>query len=139
MSRETKHRMKFFTTLTISIIPVVSAFAPILSTPAGVPVELYMGTRSRRDALCEIGGLATAIVVTHPGIATAEVVVAPASTIPADNEIVKEQRTVVDKLDVNNSAVADYMMFPGMYPTIGGKIAKMDRTAPLRMYTSQVS
>lgn len=44
-------------------------------------------------------------------------------TIPADNEIIKEQRTVVDKLDINNAAVADYMKFPGMYPTIGGKIA----------------
>ena len=113
--------MKLFTSLTISMIPVASAFVPMLSTPARIPVQLHMGTR--RDVLCEIGSLATAIVVAQPGIATAEVVVAPASTIPADNEIVKEQRTVVDKLDVNNSAVADYMKFPGMYPTIGGKIA----------------
>mmetsp|Transcript_8734 Transcript_8734/g.15809 ORF Transcript_8734/g.15809 Transcript_8734/m.15809 type:complete len:179 (+) Transcript_8734:158-694(+) len=44
-------------------------------------------------------------------------------TIPADNEIIKEQRTVVGKLDVNNAAVADYMKYPGMYPSIGGKIA----------------
>jgi hypothetical protein len=44
-------------------------------------------------------------------------------TIPADNEIIKEQRTVTDKLDINNAPVADYMQFPGMYPTIGGKIA----------------
>jgi hypothetical protein len=45
------------------------------------------------------------------------------NTTPADNEIVKEQRTVVSKLDINNAAVADYMQLPGMYPTIGGKIA----------------
>jgi hypothetical protein len=45
------------------------------------------------------------------------------NTFPADNEIVKEQRTVVNKLDINNAPVADYMQFPGMYPTIGGKIA----------------
>ena len=45
------------------------------------------------------------------------------NTIPADNEIVKEQRTVVEKLDINNAPVADYMQFPGMYPQIGGKIA----------------
>jgi photosystem II PsbU protein len=45
------------------------------------------------------------------------------NTIPADNEIVKEQRTVTDKLDINNAPVADYMLFPGMYPTIGGKLA----------------
>eukprot|EP00591_Stephanopyxis_turris_P009385 CAMPEP_0195516716 /NCGR_PEP_ID=MMETSP0794_2-20130614/8298_1 /TAXON_ID=515487 /ORGANISM="Stephanopyxis turris, Strain CCMP 815" /LENGTH=134 /DNA_ID=CAMNT_0040645377 /DNA_START=137 /DNA_END=541 /DNA_ORIENTATION=+ len=53
---------------------------------------------------------------------------APASSIalnriPADNEIVKEQRTVTNKIDINNAPVADYMQFPGMYPTIGGKIA----------------
>ena len=42
---------------------------------------------------------------------------------PADNEIVKEQRQVTNKLDVNNAPVADYMQFPGMYPTIGGKIS----------------
>jgi DNA uptake protein ComE-like DNA-binding protein len=56
------------------------------------------------------------------------VLLAPSSSIalntfPADNEIVKEQRTVVEKLDINNAPVADYMQLPGMYPTIGGKIA----------------
>ena len=45
------------------------------------------------------------------------------NTTPADNEIVKEQRTIVSKIDINNAAVADYMQLPGMYPTIGGKIA----------------
>jgi len=45
------------------------------------------------------------------------------NNIPADNEIVKEQRAVTDKLDINNAPVADYMILPGMYPSIGGKIA----------------
>jgi len=45
------------------------------------------------------------------------------NAIPADNEIVKEQLTVVNKLDINNAPVADYMQFRGLYPTIGGKIA----------------
>jgi hypothetical protein len=45
------------------------------------------------------------------------------NNIPSDNEIVKEQRTVVNQLDVNNAPVADYMKYPGLYPTIAGKIA----------------
>ena len=45
------------------------------------------------------------------------------NTFPADNEIVKEQRTVTGKLDINNAAVADYMQYPGLYPKIGGKIS----------------
>jgi len=45
------------------------------------------------------------------------------NTIPADNEIIKEQRTVTGKLDINNAPVADYMKYPGLYPQIGGKIA----------------
>ena len=61
------------------------------------------------------------------GIA-AGVLLAPKSSsalnsIPADNEIVKEQRTVTRQLDINNAPVADYMRLPGMYPGIGGKIA----------------
>ena len=42
---------------------------------------------------------------------------------PADNEIVPNQVLRVGKLDVNNSPVADYMKYPGMYPKIGGLIA----------------
>mmetsp|Transcript_52719 Transcript_52719/g.138627 ORF Transcript_52719/g.138627 Transcript_52719/m.138627 type:complete len:151 (-) Transcript_52719:159-611(-) len=42
---------------------------------------------------------------------------------PLDNEIVAGQAVAPNKLDVNNSPVADYMKYPGMYPTIGGKIA----------------
>ena len=42
---------------------------------------------------------------------------------PADNEVVKEQVQVIGYLDVNNSPVADYMKYPGLYPTLAGKIA----------------
>ena len=79
-----------------------------------------MGTR--RDALFEIAGFATAAGVGVVGLvqpALAEPVVTDrASAVPA-----KWQRTATDKLDINNCAVVDYMQLPGMYPTIGGKIA----------------
>ena len=45
------------------------------------------------------------------------------SSEPADNELVPTQTLQPSKLDVNNSPVADYMKYPGMYPTIAGKIA----------------
>ena len=96
----------------ICIVPAVSAFAPNMKAPARPDVKLDMGTR--RDVLFGVVGFA---VAAQPALALA------LDTIPADNEIIKEQRTVVDKLDINNAAVADYMKFPGMYPTIGGKIA----------------
>ncbi|KAL7541716.1 hypothetical protein ACHAXR_012974 [Thalassiosira sp. AJA248-18] len=106
--------MKLFTTLAITIIPAISAFAPMPSSHARTAVKLDMGTR--RDAFLEIAsGLAATVAIAQPALAL--------NTFPADNEIVKEQRTITDKLDVNNAAVADYMQFPGMYPKIGGKIA----------------
>jgi hypothetical protein len=42
---------------------------------------------------------------------------------PADNEVIPNQVLQPGKLDVNNSPVADYMQYPGMYPRIGGIIA----------------
>ena len=44
---------------------------------------------------------------------------------PADNEVVPGQTSNVQRgvLDVNNSPVADYMQFPGLYPTVAGKVA----------------
>ena len=124
--------MKIFPPLVIAITPAASAFAPahIISSPSTLlraDVKLDMATTTRRDALSEIVSAfaiaATATAVVQPAMAASTVIAAPSSAIPADNEIVKEQRTVVNKLDVNNAAVADYMQFPGMYPTIGGKIA----------------
>lgn len=102
--------MKFFAFFATAI-PAVSAFVPM--APVRTVVKVDMGTR--RDALFELAGLATAAAVVQPALSL--------DTFPADNEIVKEQRTVVDKLDVNNAPVADYMEFPGMYPKIAGKIA----------------
>ena len=45
--------------------------------------------------------------------------------LPADNEVVPGQTSNVQRgvLDVNNSPVADYMQFPGLYPTVAGKVA----------------
>jgi hypothetical protein len=105
--------MKLFVAYAIYMIPAISAFAPNTKVPARLDIKLDMGTR--RDAVLEIAGFAMAAMVVQPALAL--------NTFPADNEIVKEQRTVVEKLDINNAPVADYMQFPGMYPTIGGKIA----------------
>ena len=61
------------------------------------------------------------------------------NTIPADNELVKEQRTVTDRIDINNAPVADYMQLPGMYPGIGGKLANNGPFASVReVYRSKL-
>ena len=43
--------------------------------------------------------------------------------VPADNEVVAGQASQRGVVDVNNSPVADYMQFPGLYPTVAGKVA----------------
>ena len=94
-------------------IGATSAFSPGVSVRQRVRTELS-AEMDRRTALANV---AFAALLGAPAAASA------LNTFPADNEIVKEQRTVVGKLDINNAAVADYMQYPGMYPTIGGKIA----------------
>ena len=44
---------------------------------------------------------------------------------PGDSEVVPGQTANIQTgvLDVNNSPVADYMKFPGLYPTVAGKVA----------------
>ena len=44
-------------------------------------------------------------------------------SVPADNEVVAGQTSKKGVLDINNSPVADYMQFPGLYPTVAGKVA----------------
>eukprot|EP01083_Nonionella_stella_P079547 218336_1 len=106
--------MKLSVAVVTFIIPAASAFSTTtLKAPVRTDVKLDMATR--RDALSEIAGFAMAAAVVQPALAL--------DTFPADNEIVKEQRTVTDKLDINNAAVADYMQLPGMYPKIAGIIA----------------
>jgi expansin (peptidoglycan-binding protein) len=85
------------------IIPAVSAFAPNTKAPRA-DIKLDMATR--RDILFGVAAATVTAGLAGPALAL--------NTIPADNEIVKEQRTVVNKLDINNAAVADYMQFPGM-------------------------
>jgi len=77
-------------------------------------MELSAGAVDRRIIFANA---ITAVALLSPFAASA------LNTIPADNEIIKEQRTVTGKLDINNAAVADYMKYPGLYPQIGGKIA----------------
>ena len=113
------------TTLVIAAISIVPAIAftstSLVHHHAHTSVKLDMSTR--REVFLELGsGLAIIGSAAKPAIAET-VTVGQSSAQVEDNEIVKEQRTVVDKLDINNAAVADYMEFPGMYPKIGGKIA----------------
>ena len=94
-----------------------SPTGPLQRSPArGTTMEMSAAHEvNRRTMFANAAAAAAAFVAPSSSFAL--------NTIPADNEIVKEQLTVVTKLDVNNAAVADYMMFPGMYPTIAGKIA----------------
>jgi len=119
--------MKLLTAFIISIIPAISV---AFTTTSSVQHSRHTAVKldaTRREILSELastiampGVMATGV---QPAMA-ATVVTAPiSSNVPQDNEIVKEQRTVTDKVDINNSAVADYMQLPGMYPKIGGKIA----------------
>ena len=118
--------MKLFTTVLAISIPAISAFAPASLAVHTTRTNVKLDMTTRRDAFVEFAsGFATMAVmagVVQPAMAQT-VVVQPVSGVPQDNEIVKEQRTITDKLDINNCAVADYMQFPGMYPKIGGKIA----------------
>lgn len=100
----------------LALIPSAFSFAPLLDhrTTATCESQLYAEAPiSRRQA--GLLGVAGFLAASQPVLAL--------NSQPADNEIVKEQRTVVNKLDINNAPVADYMQYPGMYPTIGGKIA----------------
>lgn len=102
-----------FIPLLLALCCLLATHATAFSTPATtdrVATKLSVVVVDRRSLLA-------ALVTVVPTAATA------LNTIPADNEFVKEQRTVVGQLDVNNSPVADYMKYPGLYPTIGGKIA----------------
>lgn len=88
----------------------VSAFAPPKAQPR---VEVKLCAEVDRRTI--LGTFGAVLLSATPVLAL--------DRIPADNEILKEQRTVVGRLDINNAPVADYMQLPGMYPTIGGKIA----------------
>lgn len=104
------------------------AFAFVVPVPMSAPARKGSCSNldaTRRDVISEISGLVAAAAVTavQPPAYAEPVVVEPLKGTPQDNEIVKEQRTVTDKLDINNAPVADYMQFPGLYPSIGGKIA----------------
>jgi photosystem II PsbU protein len=102
----------------------ISAFSPttglsLQRLPAAartIAVDVAMSSEvDRRTVFANAAAFAGMLLAPSPSFGL--------NTTPADNEIVKEQRTITSKLDINNAAVADYMQFPGMYPTIGGKIA----------------
>mmetsp|Transcript_159 Transcript_159/g.269 ORF Transcript_159/g.269 Transcript_159/m.269 type:complete len:179 (+) Transcript_159:191-727(+) len=95
----------------------ISAFSPVQQQQRFVTTELSATNEVDRRTVLSNVAFAALSLASAPATSLA------LDTIPADNEIIKEQRTVVGKLDVNNAAVADYMKYPGMYPSIGGKIA----------------
>ena len=128
--------MKLFTTLVIAAISIVPAIAftstSLVHHHAHTSVKLDMSTR--REVFLELGsGLAIIGSAAKPAIAET-VTVGQSSAQVEDNEIVKEQRTVVDKLDINNAAVADYMEFPGMYPRLVERLQTMDHINQSKMY-----
>lgn len=115
------HRFFLTTCLAIAALRETAAFAPAVAKKS-TDTRLMMDTVDRRSfvSLIPAAAAAAATVALSTGSAPAAFAL---SSDPADNEIVKEQRTVTGKLDVNNAPVADYMKYPGLYPTIGGKIA----------------
>lgn len=107
------------------------------------PVALVVGfgapevknTSTRRVAILDsataiIAGFASGLAIQEEGKITPPAFAL--NSFPADNEFVKEQRTVVGKIDVNNSPVADFMKCRGLYPTIAGKIANNGPYASVR-------
>jgi len=107
-----------FRLLFTGLIAISSAFSPTGLPTRAIAVNMELSAEVDRRAV--FANAAVAISAVLLGAPSSSIAL---NTFPADNEIVKEQRTVVNKLDINNAAVADYMKFPGMYPTIGGKIA----------------
>jgi photosystem II PsbU protein len=53
---------------------------------------------------------------------------------PQEYEIVAGQSVRTDKVDVNNSPVTDYMQFPGLYPTIAGKVGSSGPYASVKEF-----
>jgi len=96
------------------LVMAASAFTTNLAPRVEVGLHAEV---DRRTAIANAAMAATGVFLGSSQVARA------LDNIPADNEIVKESRQVTSKLDINNAPVADYMLFPGMYPTIGGKIA----------------
>ena len=118
------HKMRRFVFALAIFVHAAVAFVPMYmpSAPARRGVRSNLEA-TRRDVISEISGLVAAAAVIQSPAYAESVVVEPLKGTPRDNEIVKEQRTVTDKLDINNAPVADYMQLPGMYPSVGGKIA----------------
>jgi hypothetical protein len=87
--------MKFLLLLAASL-PGISAFAPTVVQQQRV-ATLPMAVVDRRTVFANAAAtvVSTVLMVPTPSLAL--------NRIPADNEIVKEQRTVSTKLDVNNA------------------------------------
>jgi photosystem II PsbU protein len=110
--------MMMMTMMASAFSPTPVATRQSMTMTLMATTETKKNTVERRAILANAAAAATALLWfggAPPALAL--------NNIPTDNEIVKEQRTVVNQLDVNNAPVADYMKYPGLYPTIAGKIA----------------
>ena len=99
--------MKLLTAFIISIIPTISV---AFTTTSSVQHRRHTAVKldaTRREILSELASTIAMTGVMAAGVQpamAATVVTAPiSSNVPQDNEIVKEQRTVTDKVDINNS------------------------------------
>jgi photosystem II PsbU protein len=107
------HKIVF---IVLTLGPMLDAFTPLTTTQQRTMTELQANLVDRRSVFSTVAvTAANALILQKAAYAL--------DRVPADNEIVKEQRQVTGKLDINNAPVANYMQLPGMYPTIAGKIA----------------
>ena len=107
--------MKLLTTFIISIIPAISV---AFTTTSSVQHRRHTAVKldaTRREILSELASTIAMTGIMAAGVQpamAATVVTAPiSSNVPQDNEIVKEQRTVTDKVDINNSGKVHCVQF----------------------------
>ena len=90
----------------LTLVPMLHAFTPLTTTQQQTKTELQANLVDRRSVFSTVAvTAANALILQKAAFAL--------DRIPADNEIVKEQRQVTGKLDINNAPVANYMQLPG--------------------------
>ena len=102
------HKIVF---IVLTLGPMLDAFTPLTTTQQRTMTELQANLVDRRSVFSTVAvTAANALILQKASYAL--------DRVPADNEIVKEQRQVTGKLDINNAPVANYMQLPG---TCSGK------------------
>ena len=92
---------------------VAHAFAPLTATQqkTTTTTELRANLVDRRSVFSTAAGAAATLIVSTAGNKVSYAL----DRYPADNEIIKEQNQVTDKLDINNAPLANYMKLPGKF------------------------